>query len=753
MIATEGQPGPIGPECASTREQTERRGNAGRTDRRPGIRGLLWAGLALAAGAAAQAPRPPVAPVRAVTEDYFGTKVTDGYRWMEDRHAAEFLAWVKAENDYARATLGAIPHRDALLKRIEELDAAGTRVMSVQRAPHVLAYLKRGPEDDVYKLYVRTDGGERLLLDPNAPSNAGQHSAIDYIQLSPDGRFVAVGVSQGGSEESVMRILETSSGSTLAERIDRVEYGSPAWGADGKSFFYNRFAKVEADAPETAKYLNSHVYRHRLGERPREDELVLAAGQNPEVRMTAVDYPFVVTAPGSGQAIAVINHGAAPELTLYITREERVKGVHSHWRPLADVDDAVKSVALHGDEIYLLSHKGAPRYQIVRVRADSPDIAAAAVVVPESSVVIEEFGVAADALYFRVLDAGVQRLRRLDFATGKVTDLDAALAGGIDEFATTPDLPGVIFPVQSWIVPPRWFQYDSPAAGARDIALLPAWHVDTSAYEVAEVTARAADGTAIPLSLIHARQFSRDRAHTVWLRGYGAYGLSLTPGFVPGWLALLERGGVVAVAHVRGGGEFGESWHEGGKQATKPNTYRDLIACAEYLIAQDYTTAARLAIQGGSAGGITVGMAMTERPDLFRVVLSDVGDSNTLRAEQETDGDANALEYGSVKTEPGFRALLAVDAVQHVKDGTPYPAVLLTTGINDPRVAPWQPGKMAARLQAATSSGRPVLLRVDYDAGHGFGSTRRQRDELLADQLAFVFWQVGIPEFQPTPAR
>jgi prolyl oligopeptidase len=213
--------------------------------------------------------------------------------------------------------------------------------------------------------------------------------------------------------------------------------------------------------------------------------------------------------------------------------------------------------------------------------------------------------------------------------------------------------------------------------------------------------------------------------------------------------ALLERDGLVAIAHVRGGGELGEDWHNAGRQGTKPNTYRDLIACAEYLIQQHYTDPSKLAIQGGSAGGITVGMALAERPELFRVVLSDVGDSNALRAEYETDGDANALEYGSAKTEAGFKALYAVDAFLHIKDGTPYPATMLTTGINDPRVAPWQPGKMAARLQAANSSGRPIVLRVDYDAGHGMGSTRAQRDELLADQLAFMLWQMGDPEFQP----
>ncbi len=701
--------------------------------------------------AATAALLPPPTPVQPVIDDYYGTKVTDSYRWMEDRRSPQFLAWAKAQDDYARATLAAIPNRDTLLHRIAELDSAGARVGRVQRAAQVLVYEKRGPADPVYKLYLRRGhgGAERLLLDPDAGTPPGQHSAIDYLQISPDGRHVAVGVSQGGSEESVIRVIETASGRTLPERIDRAEYGAPAWRADGTGFFYNRFAKIPPGAPETAKYFNSSAYLHRLGETVQHDRLVLGVGRNAAVMITPVDAPLVQTAAGSRLAVAIVNHGAQSELSLYVAAQEQVRGARTRWRALADVADAVTRVALHGEDIYLLSHKGASRYQILLVGAKDPSLAHARVVVPESSVVIEDLAVAQDALYFRVLDAGVQRLRRLEFATGRILELDATLAGGIAEFAASPDAPGVLFALESWIAPRRWLAFDPATALAQDAGLVPVWHVDTSSYEVAEVRATAADGTAVPLSLIRRRDLLQDGSHPTWLAGYGAYGISYTPAFVPGWLALLERGGVVAVAHVRGGGELGEDWHNAGKQATKPNTYRDLIACAQYLIAAKYTSAARLAIQGSSAGGITVGMALTERPELFRVVFSDVSDSNALRVEFATDGEANALEYGSVKNEPGFRALLAVDAVQHVRDGTPYPATLLTTGINDPRVAPWQPGKMAARLQAASSSGRPVLLRVDYDAGHGYGSTREQRDALLADQLAFMFWQMDVPEFQP----
>jgi prolyl oligopeptidase len=712
---------------------------------------FLLCGLLVTTAATGAPSVPPVAPVRAVTDDYFGTKVVDPYRWMEDRHDPEFLAWARAENDYTRATLAAIPNRAKLLQRIVSLDSATTLVTGMQLAPGILVYEKRRPGDDVYKLYIRSvvSNAETLLLDPNTSAAKGKHQSIDYFAVSPDGKYVATGVSEGGSEESVMRIIETASGNTLPERIDRVEYGAPAWSRDSKSFFYNRFAKMVPGAAETTKYLNSGLWLHQVGSQPEQDRAILTVGLNPRVSMSPVDSPFLTTAAGSAQALAVISHGAAPELTVYLAPQSQVKDGQAPWIKIADVSDAVANVALHGDDIYLLSHKDASRSKILRIKASDPDLAHAQTVVPASTVVIEDFGVAQDALYFRVLDGGVQRMRRLDFNGDKVTDLAKAPTGGIGGFATSPQVAGMLYPVQTWISPQRWYKFDPVTAVASDTGLIPASSLETSAYQASEVQAKAADGTLIPLSIVSRRGIALDGTHPTLLTGYGAYGISLTPSFISGQLALLERGGVVAIAHVRGGGEFGEDWHNAGKQATKTNTYRDLIACAEYLIGKGYTSSSHLAIRGGSAGGITVGMAMTERPDLFRVVLSDVGDSNALRAEYETDGDANSLEYGSTKTAAGFKALLAVDAFHHVKDGTAYPATLLTTGINDPRVAPWQPGKMAARLQAANSSGRPVLLRVDYDAGHGIGSTRTQRDELQADQFSFMLWQMGDPDFQP----
>jgi prolyl oligopeptidase len=303
--------------------------------------------------------------------------------------------------------------------------------------------------------------------------------------------------------------------------------------------------------------------------------------------------------------------------------------------------------------------------------------------------------------------------------------------------------------MQSWVRAPMLFAYDPVTGASNDTGLIPPSKVDTSELEAREAFAVSYDGTRVPLSIIDKKGTALDQSHPTILRGYGSYGISEEPSFNPVVLAWVERGGVLAVAHIRGGGEYGEAWHKAGFMQTKTNTIFDFIACGQYLVDAHYTTSKLLGAIGGSAGGITVGGALTWRPDLFGVILDLVGMSDSLRSETEPNGPPNVSEFGSVKTEAGFHGLYAMGAYEHVRDGTPYPAVMFSTGANDPRVAPWHMAKMAARVQAATSSGRPVLLRVDYDAGHGIGSTRSQVEVLQADLWSFALWQMGDPAFQP----
>ena len=418
------------------------------------------------------------------------------------------------------------------------------------------------------------------------------------------------------------------------------------------------------------------------------------------------------------------------------------------WRKIADVGDDVTAFDIHGDHVFLLSHHEASRFKILGVDLPKDEVAHGRVLMPPSDAVVTGIQAAGDALYVQKLDGGLGRLWRLPYDGAKASEIHLPFEGAIQEIFVNPAEPGVFVRLASWTKSSIFFHYDPKANTVTDTKIIPPSPVDFSGIESEEVKAKAPDGTMVPLSIVHQRGLKLDGSHPTLLHGYGSYGITYDPGFDPTSLAWLERGGVVAVAHIRGGGEYGEDWHSGGRKGTKKNTITDFLACAQYLIDHKYTSPQHLAGEGTSAGGITVGGAITERPDLFGAALDNVGMSDDLRAELQINGPANIPEFGTVKNADDFRNLYAISAFHRLKDHTAYPAVLLTTGINDPRVDPWQMNKMTARLQAASSSGKPVLLRVDYDAGHGgIGATKSQHTALLTDQFSFLLWQLGDPDY------
>jgi prolyl oligopeptidase len=703
--------------------------------------------------AAAQSKLPNT-PVRDVTDEYFGVKVVDPYRWLEITSDPEVVAWMKAQNDYTRAVLARIPGRDDLLARITALDNAGNTVSGLQVWSGRYFYFKTEPGSDNRKLYVRDNltAPERLLVDPEKMTTAaGVHYSIDYFQPSIDGTYVAYGISPGGSEDSVLHVLESPTGKVLSDSIDRAEFASPAWLPDGKSFFYSRAQKLAPDTPPTAKYQKLKVYRHALGGDPESEPLVFGYEANPSVKVDENDFTAVIYSPAAPKYIVgLVIHGVKRELDIYTVPFESRPGANTVWKKIADQSDDVIGLDIHADQIYLLSHKGASRFKVLRTSLSAPDLAHAEVVVPASEMVINSISAGTDALYIQNLDGGIGRLRRLAYSGGGVQQAKLPFDGAIQSLVTSATDPGAWLALTSWTKSPLWYALDSQTGKLSDTALVPPSPVDFSQIESEEVKCKSADGTMVPLSIIHTRGMALDGSHPVWLSGYGSYGITYDPSFQPTWLAFLEHGGIYAVAHVRGGGEYGEDWHLGGQKLTKQHTVDDFLAGAEYLIEHKYTSATHLAGEGTSAGGITIGGAITQRPDLFGAALIRVGDSDSLRSETMASGPANIPEFGTVKDADGFKALFAMDAYQHVKSDTPYPAVLLSTGVNDPRVAPWQAAKMTARLQASTSSGKPVLLRIEYDAGHGMGSTKSQRDSERADDLAFLLWQLGVSGYAPS---
>ncbi len=698
----------------------------------------------------------PNTPVREVTEDYFGTKVMDPYRWLENTKDPEVAAWMKAQNDYTRAVLASIPGRDQLLDRIKTLDNAGSVVSGLQVWGGRYFYFKTEPGSDNRKLYTRDNpnAAERLLVDPEKLTTAdGEHFSIDYFQPSLDGKYVAYGISPGGSEDSVLHVIESATGKVLSDTIDRAQFGQPNWLPDG-SFFYTRTQKLPPDAPPTAKYQKLRSYHHVLGTDPDTETAVFGYQVSPDVKVTEDDFPMVGFSPGAPKyLLGLLLHGVKREVDLYATTLQGDASAKMMWKKVADEADAVTDFNSHGDSLYLLSHKDASRFKVLRTSLENPDLAHATTVVPPSDRVVVGIAAASDALYVQDLDGGIGRLRRLRYHGGAIQPVKLPFDGAIQSLFANPTESGAWLELTSWTKSPLWYSLDANSGNLTDTRLVAPSPVDYSQVESEEVKAKSADGTMVPLSIVHKRGITLDGSHPAWLEGYGSYGITLSPTFRPTLLAFFERGGVFAVAHARGGGEYGEDWHLSGQKLTKQHTIDDMLAGAQYLIEHKYTSAAHLAGEGTSAGGITIGGAITQRPDLFGAALIRVGDSDSLRSELMASGPANIPEFGTVKDRDGFKALYAMDAYQHVKPNTAYPAILLTTGANDPRVAPWQAAKMAARLQASTNSGKPVLLRVDYDAGHGLGSTKTQRDEEQADEIAFLFWQLGEPEIQPAQAH
>jgi prolyl oligopeptidase len=716
--------------------------------------GVVWFAVMAGSGIAG-ADGPPVAPVRAVTEEHYGTKVVDPYRYMENFRDAEVQAWVKGQAEYAARTLRAIPGRERLLARIRELDAGAPYRLSVIRrwANGDLHYLKTLASENLEKLYFKDarTGAERLLVDPEklAQAGSGKHYALDFCVPSPDGRYVAYGVAASGSEQTVLRVLDAESGKDLPDVIDRMEadYTWPSWLPDGSGFVYSRRRALPPDAPATEGYKGTLAYLHRLGTDPARDGVIFGAGTTP---MADTDFPSVVITPGSPYAIGKVKHGDANELTLYAAPVESLRGAVTVWKKVCDAADEVTDFAVHADDVYLLTASGAPRYKVVRASLAAPDFAKAETVLPAGGFVVQGLDAARDALYVATLDGGLGRVVRVPFGASPQPEPIEPPAGesSARPVAAHPETDGVLVATSSWTRGGRLYAYDPASRKLADTGLQPRGKFDdVEGYESHEVQVTSHDGARVPLSIIHKSGLRPDGPHPTLVYGYGGYGMVMSVRYDPKSLAWLERGGVIAVAHVRGGGEYGREWHHAGRKATKPNTWRDFIACCEYLVREKYTSPAKLAGSGGSAGGILIGRAVTERPDLFAAALFQVGCLDMLRFETTTNGVPNIPEFGTVTTPDGFKGLLAMSAYHHVVDGTRYPAVLLTHGINDPRVEPWMSAKMTARLQAATASGKPILFRVDYEAGHGIGSTKSQRQEQLADEWAFLLRQMGEGEF------
>lgn len=702
------------------------------------------------AAESAAGPAAPIARIENTTDTHWGVEVDDPYRYMEDQDDPEVVEWFKGQAEYTESVLAGLPMREEIYERLIELDrGAPYTTYGVRRlANGDMFYMRRNAGENLDKLYYHPadSNSARLLVDPETAGAEGeQHYSLGTYMPSWDGSYVTYGLAQGGSELTTYHIMEVASGNAADSPIDNIEtaYNRPMWTASGDGFYYSRRRDLSEDAPETEIYKQTMVRFHELGTDPGEDPVIVAYELSDRLPLLDTDFPSLWLTPNSEHAVLKIKHGDNNEISLFAAPVDSLLSGDIPWVRISEEADLVTGFAVMGDDIYLLTARDAPRYQFIKTNLAAPDLDTADVVIAPGEMVLSNVLAAKDAIYIDAIMDGLNKVIRVaPDKTSEVLNTPRAGAGYIS--SVSPEVEGILLYETSWIQGGVRYAYEPKSGTFSDTGMIPVGKFDNlEGFVAKEVLVSSHDGTQVPLSILHRADLKMDGSNPTIVYGYGSYGISMDVFFSPIRLAWLERGGVFAIAHVRGGGEYGQEWHYAGRMANKPNTWLDLIACAEYLVDKGYTAPAHMAPMGGSAGGILAGRSLTTRPDLFGAAVIQVGMLDAIRAETTTNGVPNIKEFGTVTDEEGFNGLRAMSSYHHIREGVTYPATILTHGYNDPRVNVWMSGKMAARLQAANGEdGPPVLLRVEFDAGHGIGSTRDQLLSEFADTYSFLFSQL-----------
>ncbi|MBI2392619.1 MAG: S9 family peptidase [Deltaproteobacteria bacterium] len=717
--------------------------------------------LATSASSAPQpSAGPPLAAKKPVVDAYHGVQVTDDYRWLEGSKDAAVQAWSDAQSAWARKHLDALPGRDALRARFGELLGSASPDHFALHATKTKLFAIKDQPPKQQAMLVTLDSpfakaSEKVVLDPNELDPTGG-TTIDWYVPSRDGKRVAVSLSKGGSESGDVHVYDVASGKELGAPIARVHGGtaggSLTWNGAGTGFWYTRYPRAGERAAEDLDFyqqiwfhdLNGPKDRYALGKSfPRIAEIELA---------TSHDGRFVLAQVANGDG----GERAYQVLDTQKTKESKDGEDEKGWSKVSEFADQVVGAELGEDGgLWLRSIKDAPRGRLLRTAPEKPDLAKATVMVPErADRVIQSFLVRKERVYVADLVGGPSAVRVFSLAKGKIAPLEELPlppVSSVRQLSRVEGNDGALVRTQSYTEPPAWYAIDAMfgtgvkllVAPVRKTELFQTSKADYSDTEVVRDTCTSKDGTKVPISIIRRKGLKLDGANPTLLYGYGGYGVSLMPRFQPRFRPWLEAGGVVAIANLRGGGELGEDWHKAGMLTKKQNVFDDFFACGERLKASGYTRADKLAIMGGSNGGLLMGAAMVQHPEAFRAVVSQVGIFDMLRVETTPNGAFNVTEFGTVKDKAQFDALLAYSPYHHVKDGVKYPAVLFMTGANDPRVDPYHSRKMTARLQAASPQAL-VLLRTSGDTGHGMGTPLKAQIEEEVDQYAFLFAKLGM---------
>ncbi|MPS65000.1 MAG: S9 family peptidase [Chryseobacterium sp.] len=693
----------------------------------------------------------PVPPEKAVVDDYFGTKITDNYRWLEDLKNPEVEKWFKSQSDFSHSIINKIPHREDLYKRMKEVqEMNGDSFDAIFQRQNTYFYTKTKKNENLSKLYSRdlSSGKETLIFDPET---LGKDTQITNFAVDSKAKKIAILFSKSGGEICHLRILDLTTHQLLKDEIGPIwsEFGFE-FTQDDKGILYTKMSTSDPNSNMLLKDMKAML--HIIGTDTKTDKILASREEYPELnalteQFTSVyftdDYKYIVLRLSSVKS----------ESPIFVAPYSELKNKKVKWRQIVKPSDDITDVFISGDKLFLLTHKDTPNYKITLTNLSKPDFSNAKVVVPESKdKVIISIHNSKNYLYYSLGDGIVRDKYQVNINTleGKKVDFPTGVNSSLSLNQREND--NIYCNNVNWLTPLTTYEYN-PEKG--DVIKSKYLNSETNypdynaLYTVKEVEVKSHDGVMVPLSIIYPKNMKMDGNNPAYITGYGGYGFSYEPRFSARLSVLLEQGVILAVAHVRGGGEKGEKWHEAGKKATKPNTWKDFIACSEYLVNQKYTSPSKLIGNGVSAGGILIGRAITERPDLYAVAIPEVGLTNALRTEITANGPNQIPEIGTLKNEEDTKHLIEMDAQSKVKKGVKYPAVIIRVGMNDSRVAPWMPGKFAAALQNSSASGKPVLLYANYDNGH-FTSDYDVIFKEYADIFAFALWQVEHPNFQPS---
>ena len=694
----------------------------------------------------------PVAPVKVVTDDYFGQSIDDPYRYLEDMKNEDVIDWFKAQGDYAAEVMNLVNGRDELVAKFKELDQRrSSRVFNLNITENDLYfYLKMTPEDEVGKLYMRKGytGEEVFLFDPSTYNqDEGKQYTIGAISPNQDGSLLAFTVAANGSESSTILVMDMTTRKMLSEAISPC-WSSVSWQKDNKSFTYGKLNSD--DVTDQNRQLNTKSYLHVVGTDSANDPVVFWAPDYPELDFTPEENPFGIYDKDSDK-LFLYSSTVDNNIEVYLAEADGLKEDHTNWVPIVKREDLITGLATDKENFYLTSKKDAPNFKILMSPLKNTDFSNAKTLIPhDEESVLTGFAITTDGYYFTKRRNGVEtRVYHMKNTGSKPEQLELPFTAGSASLGTKGvDHKELWISMSGWTRDGARYRYDpEDKSFTYEMLSAKAEYPEFENIVAEEVMVKSHDGVLVPVSLIYDKDMKKDGSNPVMMYGYGSYGISISPFFSTIFLTWVSEGGVIAISHVRGGGELGNAWHMAGYKQTKPNTWKDFIATAEYLHDEKISSPEKTMIFGGSAGGILVGRSMTERPDLFAVAVPAVGAMNTVRSELTPNGPVNVPEFGTVKDEAEFKALYEMDSYLHIEDGVKYPATMITAGINDPRVVAWEPGKFAARLQAANGSDKPILFRVDYESGHGSDAKTKQFQE-FADIMSFSFWQMGHPEYQ-----